>query len=85
MLGDITAQRRATACLYFYIALGKSLAVEGIIIFLLALAPLRHLPRAATCYLESLYFSESLMKSRRALPSFLGLMMRKNPASGCQY
>ena len=44
-------------------------AVEGIIIFLLALAPLRHLPSAATCYLESLYFSESLMKGRRALPT----------------
>jgi len=44
-------------------------AVVGIIIFLLALTPLRHLPGAATCYLESLYFSESLMKGRRALPT----------------
>jgi hypothetical protein len=31
-------------------------AVVGIIIFLLALAPLRHMPGAATWYLESLYF-----------------------------
>ena len=38
-------------------------------IFLLALTPLRHMPGAATWYLESLYFSESLMKSRRALPT----------------
>jgi hypothetical protein len=44
-------------------------AVVGIFIFLLALTPLRHLPGAATCYLESLYFSESLMKGRRALPT----------------
>ena len=44
-------------------------AVEGIIIFLLALAPLRHMPGAASCYLESLYFYESLMKGRRALPT----------------
>ena len=38
-------------------------------IFLLALAPLRHMPGAATWYLGSLYFSESLMKGRRALPT----------------
>ena len=38
-------------------------------VFLLALAPLRHMPGAATCYLESLYFSESLMEGRRALPT----------------
>ena len=31
-------------------------AVVGIIIFLLALTPLRHLPGEATWYLESLYF-----------------------------
>ena len=37
--------------------------------FLLALAPLRHMPGAATWYLESLYFYESLMKGRRALPT----------------
>ena len=44
-------------------------AVVGIIIILLALTPLRHMPGAATWLLESLYFSESLMKGRRALPT----------------
>ena len=38
-------------------------------IFLLAIAPLRHMPSAATCRLKSLYFYGNLMKGRRALPT----------------
>ena len=48
-------------------------------IFLLALAPLRHMPGAATWYLESLYFSESHMKGRRALPTAQASTGQKKP------
>ena len=49
-------------------------------IFLLALAPLRHMPSAATCRLKSLYFYGNLMKGRRALPTLSGINWAKKTA-----
>ena len=40
---------------------------------------LRHMPGAAIWYLGSLYFSESLMKGRRALPTAEALTGQKTP------
>ena len=52
-------------------------------IFLLAIAPLRHMPSAASCRLKSLYFYGNLMKGRRALPTAQASNGQKNRASGC--
>ena len=48
-------------------------------VFLLASAPLRHMPSAATCRLISLYFYGNLMKGRRALPTLSGIFWAKKP------
>ena len=48
-------------------------------IFLLAIAPLRHMPSAATCRLKSRYFYGNLMNGRRALPTLSGIYWAKKP------
>ena len=46
-------------------------------VFLLAIAPLRHMPSAATCRLKSRYFYGNLMNGRRALPTAEALTGQK--------